>query len=241
MLKLISMTDDIRKLDGEESEEDNTRKIRRRNFDFLIDKLPTHSHVFKHLSISELHDVKYLSNGSNSFTYTSTWQRNKVVVKMLKPKLSNERLATKEMIAEIFALSRMSHPNIVGILAVGGAPRSFIVLEYLGGGTLDKIISSASFPRTVQGPALPLHRLLQICFELSLAMQYLHSEFCPFTTVIHRDLKPQNIGFTASGVDSRRSTYNGYTSWEEAARLHHRPSPSIVDEIGRRLLQRESL
>ena len=38
------------------------------------------------MSIAELRDVKYLfSNGSISYTYTSIWLRQNVVIKMLKP------------------------------------------------------------------------------------------------------------------------------------------------------------
>lgn len=156
-----------------------------RKFDFPVDKLPILSQICI-LRISELRDVKYLSNGSNSYTYTSTWLKNKIVIKMLKPKLPNVMVATKEIGAEIFSLSRMSHPNIVRILAYGNAPRSFIALEYLGGGTLDTILSAASFSRTATGSTLSLHHLLKIAFELLFALQYLHYEFSPFATVIHR-------------------------------------------------------
>ena len=38
-------------------------------------------------------------------------------------------------------LSRMSHPNIIGFLGSGNAPRRFLVLEMLKGGTVANAIS----------------------------------------------------------------------------------------------------
>ena len=39
-------------------------------------------------------------------------------------------------------LSRFSHPNIIRLLGAGMMPRRFIVIEYLGGGSLNTVLEN---------------------------------------------------------------------------------------------------
>lgn len=45
----------------------------------------------------------------------------------------------------------------------------------------------------------PLQRALQCGIELAEALRYIHSEAMPGFHVLHRDIKPDNMGFRADG------------------------------------------
>eukprot|EP00597_Dinobryon_sp_UTEXLB2267_P012727 CAMPEP_0170118438 /NCGR_PEP_ID=MMETSP0020_2-20130122/13713_1 /TAXON_ID=98059 /ORGANISM="Dinobryon sp., Strain UTEXLB2267" /LENGTH=122 /DNA_ID=CAMNT_0010347443 /DNA_START=248 /DNA_END=616 /DNA_ORIENTATION=+ len=103
---------------------------------------------------------------------------------MLKQKLHHHDVAHQEMNIEMQILTKIDHPNIIGIKGAGEIPRKFIVVDYLEGSTLDKLLQQ------YQSSANPQH-------QQSKHNKYLHDDVHPNATVIHRDLKPQNIGFTA--------------------------------------------
>jgi len=105
-----------------------------------------------------------------------------------------------------------SHPGIVDIYGYGEATstsgaatstssesdttRPFLVLERLDGGTLTALIAVNE-----RAYRLPFNqrRVLEIARDLANVLVYLHEDFLPHAMVIHRDLKPNNIGFTARG------------------------------------------
>ena len=95
-----------------------------------------------------------------------------------------ERLARFEREAKL--LASLSHPNIAGILGleeVAGA--HYLVLELVDGETLAE--------RLARG-ALPLPEVLDLGRQVAAALEAAHER-----SVVHRDLKPGNIMFTASG------------------------------------------
>ena len=149
---------------------------------------------------NEFSDVKYLGTGSNSLVYTAKRNDEMVAIKMLKQKLHHRSVAEQEMNLEMQILTKANHPNIIGIKGAGEIPRKFIVVDYLEGGTLDQLLKQ----QPPQNPALsqkssglPVASALSIARDLVSALKYLHDDMHPNATVIHRDLKPQNIGFTA--------------------------------------------
>lgn len=87
----------------------------------------------------------------------------------------------------------------------GSDPRKFLVLELLSQGSLahrlglrNDVTSSSS----AQGPRPPKFSLLealQTAQAIAQALAYLHHSFCPSMHVVHRDLKPDNIGFDRQG------------------------------------------
>ncbi|MGA7401463.1 MAG: serine/threonine-protein kinase, partial [Candidatus Sulfotelmatobacter sp.] len=91
---------------------------------------------------------------------------------------------------EAEAAGRLSHPGIVTIFDVGEEPENrapYIVMEYVTGHSLEKLLSQNDHK-------LPLYGALQLAHELAGALDYAHAQ-----GVVHRDLKPANILITEDG------------------------------------------
>jgi len=97
----------------------------------------------------------------------------------------------ERFLREAEAAGRLSHPGIVTIFDVGEEPDTrspYIVMEYVGGQTLDKMLASDPDHK------LPLDKALQLTLELAEALDCAHGQ-----GVVHRDLKPANILITEEG------------------------------------------
>ena len=160
-----------------------------RNFDFPIHTLPKKVNVVFGIEDKDFSNVKFLSNGSNAAVYTGTRENKFVAIKMLKPQIKHQEVAVQEMHIEMQVLSRVQHPNIIGVYGAGEKPRKFIMLEYLGGGTLESLLRQQS--RTgirCESAGLPWESVLPIAMELASALKYLHEDFHPSAMVIHRGM-----------------------------------------------------
>lgn len=90
---------------------------------------------------------------------------------------------------EAQAAGRLHHSGIVSVFDVGEDPENhdpFIVLEYVAGESLNRILSREK--------KLPLERALKLAEEIADALDYAHAQ-----GVIHRDIKPANILITEDG------------------------------------------
>jgi hypothetical protein len=77
--------------------------------------------------------------------------------------------------------ARLSHPNIVPILAVEeSGPYVFFTMPYVDGGTVGERVR-------VRGPFLPLDAV-RVLRDVAWALEYSHGQ-----GVVHRDIKPDNI------------------------------------------------
>lgn len=86
---------------------------------------------------------------------------------------------------EAKSLARLSHPNIVKVHDFGeheGSP--YLVMEYLPGGTLKKVL----------GKPIPWQDALRILLPIARGVAYAHQH-----GILHRDIKPANILITESG------------------------------------------
>src|ERR1700680_2639482 len=91
---------------------------------------------------------------------------------------------------EAEAAGRLSHPGIVTVFDVGEEPETrapYIVMEFVGGQSLDKLLSQHDHK-------LPVEVALQLTLELAEALDCAHGQ-----GVVHRDLKPANILLTEDG------------------------------------------
>jgi serine/threonine-protein kinase len=88
---------------------------------------------------------------------------------------------------EARTVAQLSHPNIVTVIDRGEVKgRPFIVFEYVGGSTLDKLVEREG--------ALPVDEALRIVIGAARGLAFAHRH-----GLVHRDVKPQNILLNGSG------------------------------------------
>jgi len=86
------------------------------------------------------------------------------------------------------ALSQLNHPNIVKMLAaVQENDYHYLVMEYIGGGSLREMIDREKH--------MPVKRVLNIALDLADALTRAHR-----LSIIHRDIKPDNVLMKADGT-----------------------------------------
>jgi serine/threonine protein kinase len=149
-------------------------------------------------------DLQHITDGSNANIFLARFNGEKVIIKMIKEEVQLDPVAVHEFDVEHGMLSRISHPNIIQLKGAGRIPRRFIVLEYLGGGSLSSILSqNQAKPGLAQKlfrrPSFTYATLLSRARDMAEALHFLNEECHAGATIIHRDLKPDNVGFTLSG------------------------------------------
>src|SRR6201991_131508 len=105
-----------------------------------------------------------------------------VAIKVLRPSLAADEKIVARFSREARAASRISHPNALTVTDFGEDENGtvFLVMEYLSGRTLKKLIRD-------EGP-LPLTRVVEIIRQVGDALNAAHAQ-----GVVHRDLKSDNI------------------------------------------------
>jgi len=111
----------------------------------------------------------------------------------------------EDLLAEAVLLSRIGHRNIIrvydaNVLQINGACHGFFTMEYIAGGSLDRLWQSYRDTSIPVPDAVDI--IKQVCSGLSVA----HSENPP---IVHRDIKPQNIliGYDDTGLRVRVSDF----------------------------------
>lgn len=109
-----------------------------------------------------------------------------VAIKVLKPQFAGESEFEERFRREASTAAKLRHPNIIRILAVGrDAGAVYFVMDFLPG-TLDERLRAME--------KLPEPLLLRLGMDVSAALAFAHRE-----SVIHRDIKTDNILFDAHG------------------------------------------
>ncbi len=104
----------------------------------------------------------------------------KVAIKVLKRTLATDLFISKFK-EEARIVAGLSHPGIVAVYDIGmQANWSYIVMEYVPGSNLYKLLSDDEPPS--------IARIVSVIIHVAEAMAYAHTR-----GVIHRDLKPANI------------------------------------------------
>jgi len=154
----------------------------------------------------QLLNVEYLTDGGNSWIHTAIFDGKPVVVKTLRPECQDTAIAINEIEAEVAIHARLNHPNVVSVIGAGWTSKKvrFIVLERLDGGTLTQRLGYDTRIRDRRRrfwkkKQLPYLDVLRCARSLACALQYCHEQAIPGSMVLHRDLKPDNIGFTLDG------------------------------------------
>ena len=111
-----------------------------------------------------------------------------VALKLLPESVNQEPNAKKRFIKEAQSASALNHPNIVIIHAIEEVDEaSFIVMEYVEGQTLKRMIAHDG--------ALQVGQLLDIGIQIADALDAAHC-----LNLIHRDIKSANILITPKGI-----------------------------------------
>lgn len=112
-----------------------------------------------------------------------------VAVKVLTPEGCANEDVRKRFLVEAQTAGRISgHPNVIAVYDYGQEQeRPFMVMEFLRGNDLRHLISEKKTGDT--------QRKLEIAIEGAKALKFIHSE-----KIIHRDIKPDNIHISQTGV-----------------------------------------
>lgn len=105
-----------------------------------------------------------------------------VAIKFLRPSLCKNTEFVKRFETEAQAMSQLSHPNCVSVVDFGVTDSPYLVMEFVEGQTLSKIMK--------RGPMEP-NRALNIIRQVLAALAHTHKH-----GIIHRDIKPTNIMIT---------------------------------------------
>lgn len=154
-------------------------------------EIPVIDAIADRISINDFLDVKHLTDGSNANIFEAVYHGKRVVIKMIKENIPDDSVAMQEFEIEHGILSRLSHPHIIRLLGAGWFPRRFIVLEWLGGGTLHSLLAqnqarSGLARRLIRKPTFTYANLLIKAKNIAEALVYLHSQLYPGACVIHR-------------------------------------------------------
>lgn len=131
--------------------------------------------------------IKKLGQGGTSVVYLGhdPIADREVAIKLIKQEFLNDprlgRQNRKQLENEAALAGQLVHPNIITTYeAVISDAASYIVMEYVPGGTLEKYIDPDNL--------LPLDRVVEYMFKCCRALNY-----AQFKGVIHRDIKPANL------------------------------------------------
>jgi serine/threonine-protein kinase len=117
--------------------------------------------------------------------------RRQVAVKLLHPALAGDPTFLKRFRAEARAAAALSHPNVMAVYDWGeetdlSEHGPYLVLEYLGGGSLRSMLDA--------GKLLTPSQALVIGLEAARGLEYAHRR-----GIVHRDIKPANLLFDDEG------------------------------------------
>ena len=150
----------------------------------------------RHLGKYEL--IRKLGAGSTATVWLAhdSFAERDVAIKIIDPKVLHDelqgRVYRRLLSNEASLAGKLIHPHIVKIYdAVVSEEESYIVMEYVAGGTLEQYCSPDNL--------LPLDRLVEIIFKSTRALDYAFR-----LGITHRDIKPANILIASSPDEAIR-------------------------------------
>jgi len=132
---------------------------------------------------------KLIGHGTMAEVYLATHVEKgySAAIKVIHRHLLNDASFMERFRREARILTDLDHPHITHIYEYNFQPdQAYIVMEYLGGGTLGDRLKSYHDRKE----RMPLLEVLQIIEPIASAVDYAHEH-----GLVHRDLKPANILF----------------------------------------------
>ena len=130
-----------------------------------------------------------LGTGASAHVYLAedvSLQRH-VAVKVLQPGLATDEAFLKRFRAEARSVASLNHPHVLRVFDWGDdTDGPYLVLEYLGGGSLRDLLD-----RDIR---LSLSQAAQLGTEVAQGLAYAH-----LRGLVHRDIKPANLLFDEEG------------------------------------------
>ncbi len=166
--------------------------------------------------------LKELGRGATSAVYLALdpFASRKVAVKLVQqPVVGDSEYRSrfrKVFLTEASLAGKLNHPHICAIFdAVAHEDGSYIVMEYVSGGTLEE--------RTRPDSLLSVEQVIEIAFKCCKALDYAHRH-----GVVHRDIEPANI-LVAGGTDIKISDFGAaLTMTMETTQLSGVGSPAYM-------------
>jgi serine/threonine-protein kinase len=149
---------------------------------------PRENHVLTGQRLGRYEVLAKLGEGGMGEVYLAedTTLNRKVAIKFIRQDASGSDEANRRLLREARAAAMLDHPNICAIHEVGEeSGRSFIVMQYIEGETLD---------RRIRQQPLSLDQALGTAVEIIDAISEAHAR-----GIVHRDIKPSNVIVTPRG------------------------------------------
>ncbi len=130
-----------------------------------------------------------LGTGASAHVYLAedvSLQRH-VAVKVLQPGLASDEAFLKRFRAEARSVASLNHPHVLRVFDWGeDTDGPYLVLEYLGGGSLRDLLD--------RGDRLSPSQAAHLGTEVAQGLAYAHAR-----GLVHRDIKPANLLFDEEG------------------------------------------
>jgi eukaryotic-like serine/threonine-protein kinase len=135
--------------------------------------------------------IRLIAVGGMAAVYEASHRNGKrVAIKMLHPSLSLDEAQRARFLREGYAANAIGHPDVVRIddddIDTDGTV--FLVMELLEGASLHELLERA-------GGRLPVDQVLKLGERALSVLEAAHAK-----SIVHRDIKPQNLFFTAGGA-----------------------------------------
>jgi len=126
-------------------------------------------------------DVRFLAQGGMGVVYAARDREldRPVAIKTLSAPLASDAEFVERFFRESRAMARLTHPGIVAVYDVSRAPLPYIVMEFLEGHSLKRLL--------VEGKLTYRQRLV-VGLAVTRALAFAHGN-----SVLHRDVKPENV------------------------------------------------
>ncbi len=133
--------------------------------------------------------IEFLGGGmSHVFRAKDTVIGRTVAVKILTPEGCADTETKERFLLEARMAGNISHENVISIYDFGELEgRPFLVMEFLHGDSLRSLIKA--------GGTGDLTAKLKLARQIARALEYIHSQ-----SIIHRDIKPDNVHVNEKGV-----------------------------------------
>lgn len=116
-----------------------------------------------------------------------------VAIKKIQPFWSHKQEFVKMLIDEAKILVHLHHDNIVHVIELGKEKNAyFIVMEYVNGFDLKKIIKKLNSQKKTLDTSLACHIVKEVCRGLTFAHTR-KNQNGESLNIVHRDISPQNI------------------------------------------------